>query len=341
VAAAVAISLLIRIELRVGGEFRVLPTTNADVRPEVDGILAEVYVREGMPVQERDVVARLADRDVAAELRKTQAGIAEKQATVRMLQMGLAREKTAVAKAEDRLRYKTSNYDRMKLLHQSDFISLKDLEQAEEEAVVKEKELHEARLLTGSRREQIEAQEAEIARLEAQRLHLEEQRRLTNIRTGITGIVTTPERQLRELVGQHVKKGDLIASVHRLDTVTAEIKLSERDVGDVSVGQPVAVKARAFPNTTFRGTVTSVGAAVRTPPPTTPVVKSGSPLAAMPEEPSGDRIVLVTTEIENPSRILKPEMTGRAKISAGERSLFGVLTRRLARVVRVEFWSWW
>jgi hypothetical protein len=52
-------------------------------------------------------------------------------------------------------------------------------------------------------------------------------------------------------------------------------------------------------------------------------------------------VVLVTTEIENGSLLLKPDMTGRAKISCGDRSIFDVLTRRLARVIRVEFWSWW
>jgi hypothetical protein len=34
-------------------------------------------------------------------------------------------------------------------------------------------------------------------------------------------------------------------------------------------------------------------------------------------------------------------MTGMARISCGKRTFFDLLTRRLARYVRVEFWSWW
>jgi hypothetical protein len=64
-------------------------------------------------------------------------------------------------------------------------------------------------------------------------------------------------------------------------------------------------------------------------------------MAPVPEEGGGDRVVLVTTEIENGSMLLKPEMTGRAKISCGDQPILAVLTRRLVRVVRVEFWSWW
>jgi hypothetical protein len=39
--------------------------------------------------------------------------------------------------------------------------------------------------------------------------------------------------------------------------------------------------------------------------------------------------------------LLKPEMTGNAKVSCGSRRLVDLLTRRLARYIRVEFWSWW
>jgi len=86
--------------------------------------------------------------------------------------------------------------------------------------------------------------------------------------------------------------------------------------------------------------VTSVAAAARTNV-ATPLVTGAATMVPVPEEGGGDRVVLVTTEIENGSMLLKPEMTGRAKISCGEQPILAVLTRRLVRVVRVEFWSWW
>ena len=75
-------------------------TRNADVRTEVEGLVAEVSVREGMKVQQGDLVARLSDRDVTAELRKTEAELAEKQATLRMLRVGPRPEEIAVAREE-------------------------------------------------------------------------------------------------------------------------------------------------------------------------------------------------------------------------------------------------
>jgi hypothetical protein len=34
-------------------------------------------------------------------------------------------------------------------------------------------------------------------------------------------------------------------------------------------------------------------------------------------------------------------MTGHAKIFCGRQTIAHLLTRRLARYIRVEFWSWW
>jgi len=53
------------------------------------------------------------------------------------------------------------------------------------------------------------------------------------------------------------------------------------------------------------------------------------------------KVVRVTTALDNADKLLKAEMTGTAKIICGRRSILELLTRRLARYFRVEFWSWW
>jgi HlyD family secretion protein len=104
----------------------------------------------------------------------------------------------------------------------------------------------------------------------------------------------------------------------------AEIVISEKDIRDVNVGQRVVLKARAYPGTNFSGRVVAV-----------------APAAIAGRQEWFGKVFRVMTEIDNPDRLLRPEMTGMAKISCGPRSLFDLLTRRLARYVRVEFWSSW
>ena len=385
--------------LTVSGDFSVAPRHNTDVRAEVDGIIAEVYVDEGQRVAAGELIVRLADRDYRAELRAVEAQIDETRARLKMLRAGprpeelrlarqnvetaetrreharrryeeaeqmqaarLARTTADIATAEERLRYARNDLERFQALFTAELISRRTLEEAEEMAGIREKELVAARaelgtvsagdlsstgdlagfrkemavaqkeaeeargrlrlLEAGSRPEEIEGAEAALARLVSQRSHLEDQLRLVTVQSAVGGVVTTPKP--REKIGQYVKKGDLIVEVHEFETVRAVIAIPEREIGDVKVGQAVVVKARAYPERAFPGRVTAI-----------------APTAVKEEEGWRGKVFRVTTDLENPDLLLRSEMTGTAKIYCGERRLFDVLTRRLARYLRVEFWSWW
>jgi len=392
-ATALPILFFGRMELKVSGEFKVLPIHNSDVRAEVEGIIDEVYVDEGDVVNKGVMIARLSDRDPQADLRKITAEIDEKRAKLKMLKAGtrleeielarreagtaktrveeaskyyqeakdmqverLSKAKAATEKAKERLKYANQRFAMFNTLFTKQMISLKEFEEAEENAAVRLKELEETEaelklvladdlgeprralkiaakeieekdaklklVLAGSRPEEIEATEAEIARLEAQRRYTTDQLQLLRVVSPISGLITTPK--LKEKVGQNVKKGDLIAQVHELKTIRAEIAVSENEMGDVQVGQEVILKARAYPYKSFYGKISSLA---------TTAIKgdNGQPT----------RTVLVTTEIDNDSFLLKPEMSGNAKIYCGRRSIIDLVTRRFVHYIRVEFWSWW
>jgi putative peptide zinc metalloprotease protein len=390
---ALAVLFLGRMELKVAGEFKVLPIHNSDVRAEVEGIIDAIYVDEGDIVNKGVIIARLSDRDPQADLRKITAEIDEKQAKLKMLKVGtrqeqielarreagtaktrveeaskyyqeakhmqverLSKAKAAVEKARERLKYATQRLTMFKTLFTKELISRKEFEEAEENAAVRLKELEEteaelklvladdlgelrkalkvaekeieekeAKLklaLAGSRPEEIEATEAELSRLEAQRRYTGDQLQLLRVVSPMSGLITTPK--LKEKVGQNVKKGDLIAQVHELKTIRAEISVSENEIGDVQVGQEVVLKARAYPQKSFYGKISSLA---------TTAIKGDNGYPT--------RTVLVTTQIDNDSFLLKPEMTGNAKIYCGRRNIIDLVTRRFVHYIRVEFWSWW
>lgn len=321
-----------RLPLKVAGEFTILPIHNADVRAEVEGTLQEILHDEGDWVHRGDVLARLADRDCVAELRKITAEIEEKQARLKLLRAGPRPEeielaRTAVAKAEERLKFSEQQRERDRALFDQRLLSRKDDEAAQEQSSVRRKELEEAQnqlkvLLAGSRPEAIESLEAELRRVVVQQRYLEEQARLHTVPSPADGVIAT--HKLKEKIGQHVKKGDLIAEVHELKTVTAEIAVPEKEIADVEVGRKVVLKCRAHPGRDFEGTVVAI-----------------APVAMKPDESHLSRTVLVTTQLDNASFLLKPEMSGMAKIYCGERRALDLLTRRFVRYLRVEVWSWW
>jgi multidrug efflux pump subunit AcrA (membrane-fusion protein) len=391
--AGLVVLMFTKMELTVSGPFTVLPLENADVRTKVSGLLEAIYVDEGDAVTAGQVIARLSDRDYGAELRKTEAAIAEKRAKLRMLKVGarreeieLARETVAtartrldqaqkrhdeatrmlaerltraeasVSKGDERLRYARIRRDLFETLERQGLVSWLQLQEAQEEAAVRAKELEETLaehkllqaddlaelrkaiavgenelkeaesklvlVLAGSRREEVEAVEAEIARMDVERRYLEETLQRLVIVSPITGVITTPK--LKERVGEHVPHGALIAKVHELKTIKAQIAIPEKEIADARLGQTVVLRARAVPEETFSGSVISV-----------------SPTATKPDDALGQRTVFVTTEIDNNLLRLRPEMSGHAKIYCGTRRIGDLITRRVARYVTIEFWSWW
>jgi multidrug resistance efflux pump len=293
------------------------------------------------------------------ELQKTLAQIQQARAQLAILEAGPTRDsielaRTAVYRAQDQLKYARARLERNKQLADSGVLTRTELENTQEAAAVAERDLAEARnkleaLQRGARPEEIAAMRAEISGLEAQRRYLDGQLQRVVVRSPAAGVVATPTRDLHDMVGQVVQQGALIAKVYDLEKLTVEIPISEKEIADVREGQEVAFKARAYPNRTFHGRVMSIA---------TTADDGSSSLGGAPASSSaegrgagrgrgagggedGARTILVTTQVDNDSLLLKPGMTGQAKVFCGRRRIVDLMMRRLARTVKVEFWSWW
>jgi putative peptide zinc metalloprotease protein len=320
-----------RIPLRVAGSFELLPARNADVPATLDGVIEQIYVEEGSVVEAGDTIARLSEYERRERLRALEADVAEREAQLQLLQAGARQEeialaRLAVARAEEPLRVAEAEAERVRTLAARQVATRAELERAEEQVTVLANELEQARgrlamLRAGNRPEEIAAMAQAVARAKAERNRLEgEIARLVMVAPH-GGVVMTP--RLSQKVGEYVKPGDLIAEIHALDRLTAEIGVSERDIGEVRLGQPVALRLRAYPNRTFRGTVTRIAS------------------AAADTGWREERTVRVEVDLPNVDHVLRPMMTGYARIHVGDRRALDVLTRRVRRYIRVEFWSWW
>jgi putative peptide zinc metalloprotease protein len=319
-------------ELKVAGDFSILPARNAEVRAEVEGFIEDITHDESEAVAQGVILARLTDRDLRAELHKLAAEIEENRARLNLLKAGSRPEeiqvaRTTVSKDEERLKYSKARLDIDRSLFNQLLLSRRDFQTTEEEVSVREQELQEDKnrlqlLLAGSRQEQIDALQAELNRGLAQQHYLESQLTLLTVTSPVAGVITT--HRPKEKIGQHVQKGDLIVTVQELDSVTAEIAVSEKDISAVHLGQRVTLKVRAFPQSLFEGTVTGI-----------------APLASDTADWREQRNILVTTRLENKSHLLLPKMSGRAKIYCGQKTALQLILRRFISYLRVEFWSWW
>jgi len=355
---AALVAVLGRPQLRIGGPVTVLPEQNADVRAPVDGIVADILVDEGDTVRGGDVIARLSNAATVALLRQTEGSIEDTRAQLKKAEKGPAPEEVtlnevAVARVEDRFQSAQENAARFARLFETGAATRQEFQTAQDQLAASRHDRDDARgrlamLYARVRPEDLESARAKLAALQHQRRFLDGEVRALTVVSPTGGIVATPSRQLREMRGQLVTQGALIAKVYDFSTVRAQLIVSEKEIADVRVGQPVALRVRAYPDIAFRGTVTAVAiegtplSGSQTTTGGTSSGTSGSSSGTSGSSSAGSpRTFVVTTQIDNHDLLLKPGMTGQGKIYAGERRIIGLFTRRLARTFKVEFWSWW
>jgi GAF domain-containing protein/biotin carboxyl carrier protein len=140
----------------------------------------------------------------------------------------------------------------------------------------------------------------------------------TQIRAPMSGVIVTP--RLEEKRGRFIKRGEAFCEEANVDPIIVEIAVSESDIGLVTMGQEIWLKANAYPERKFIGKVTRI-----------------SPQASLEQD---ERVFIVRGEIENSGQELRTGMLGRAKILTGSHSIGYVLFRDPARWLRKKVWSW-
>ncbi len=195
-------------------------------------------------------------------------------------------------------------------------------EQNDREEDLKEQELAEAEsaltlVLAGFRTEDIQQREAEVDMLEEQQRILEKELAKADIRAPITGTVVTPFVQ--RILNQYLVAGDEVCRIVDMDTVQIEMMVPEKEMADVKPAYPILMKVRSYPTDEFEGRVDFI-----------------APVA---ETVFNQRFIKIRTEVSNEEGMLKPEMTGVAKIHAGQRRIISLMTRRIIRWVRIEYWD--
>jgi multidrug resistance efflux pump len=363
-------------ELKIPAEFKILARSEQAVRSETAGTIVEVLVHEGSRVSKGDVLARLRDFDKQQRISELTGTLESKKIELALLRAGARpeeldrKEKLVETKKMELANASRNQQLRKQLVQQLErkktelvleektlartrelveggLSPRQDLEKAQiavdvrhrdidetdaaigalretadKESDLKTRELDEAQsdlklLKAGNRPEQIREVEADVESLKKQVAILDQELSKTEIRAPIDGIVTTSfvERKLN----QHLDPGDELCRLADIAHVTVEMQVPEKEMADIQRGYPVTMKARSLPAVDLNGRVDFI-----------------SPVA---QTIGGQQIVVVRSELQNDDLLLKPEMTGVAKIYCGDRRIIDLATRRLIRWVRTEFWD--
>lgn len=153
-----------------------------------------------------------------------------------------------------------------------------------------------------------------------------------------SGVVLTP--RMAERVGDYFQEGDLFCEIGRIEETIVRILVPEAEVSDIRVGQRVELKIHAYPKTTFAGKVREVSP-WRLEVLENPALSArlGGRVPSQTDLREGHEVPLyptfqVTIQVENPQRLLRPGMTGLAKVYCGRQPLSGHLWRRLQQILK-------
>ncbi|MDR5639984.1 MULTISPECIES: efflux RND transporter periplasmic adaptor subunit [unclassified Thermosynechococcus] len=255
---------------RIAATGKVVPVQTVNISPKRAGLLAELYVEQGDRVKAGQIIARMDNRDEQAQLAQAQANLADAIARRDRVVAGNRAEEIAQAEAQvraaaTRAQLAEERLKRNELLAAEGAIprdTLDELKANRDSAIAN---LNEAQkrlqlLQRGSRTEEIRQAEAAVAAAQAQvqaaRAALED----TVIRAPFTGIITqkyanpgafvTPTTTASATTS--ATSTSIVAIAQGLE-ILAEVP--EVDIGQVLVGQPVEIRADAYPGETFEGRV--------------------------------------------------------------------------------------
>lgn len=308
--------------LRVAGPAAIDGRARTAVRAEVAGNVAQLLVTEGQSVVAGQLVARLDSSSLETALRMTRSTIDQARANLTMLARGTeperlqqARETIQAAQAE--VAHLESRADRLARLRRDGLVSADLYEQTTKDLQVQRgalrTALEESRLLQrGTAPERVSAARAEVARLEAEAEEIARKLAACDLKAPAAGQVVTPKLETK--LGNFLPAGAELLEIVDTTALVAEVQILESEIGEVRVGQPVSLRLSAFPDRTFPAKAIEIAPAAET-------------------DKLGRATFQVRCAIDDASGVLRPGMTGAAKIDGAEQPLVALIARRLLRMI--------
>jgi HlyD family secretion protein len=218
---------------RISAPGRVRAVSSVDISAEVPGRVIELAVEEGDSVAQGELLLRLDDVQYKSRMRQAEAAARSAGANLSL--------------SEARLDKFKKDKNRLEALNKQDLASAEALERADTDYRVQLAD--------------VEARREELARLEAARADTRNNLDKTVYRAPVFGIVSLLNVEEGEIVitGTMNNPGTVILTIADLSAMEVEAEVDETDVVNVALGQRAEISVDAFPDTTFEGTVVTVG----------------------------------------------------------------------------------
>jgi HlyD family secretion protein len=256
--------------VRIAASGTVVPIQTVNLSPKTAGRLVQLFVEQGDRVQAGQIIARMDDSQIQAQVAQAQASLLEAQARRAEVLAGnrsqeIAQAQAQVDAARSRLSLTTAKANRNRSLATQGAISRDRMDEVMADDNNAKANLREAQkrldlLRTGSRPEAIAQANAAVgvatAQLKVAKVLLND----TIIRAPFSGIITQKFATAGSFVTPTTTASAISSSTSSSIVAIAEglevlAKVPEVDIGQIKQGQGVEILADAYPDKVFQGQV--------------------------------------------------------------------------------------
>lgn len=177
------------------------------------------------------------------------------------------------------------------------------------------------RALADGDRASLKIASAQIAQADAQIALRDEQLARAKITAPFDGIIMSGD--LSQSIGGSIERGEMLFEIAPLDAYRILLKVDEREIADIVLGQSGEMVVSSIPEETLSFIVEKI----------TPVSEAAD----------GRNYFLVEASLTTTSHIdrLRPGMEGVGKIDVGQRKMIWIWTYKIVDWFRLTFWRWW
>ena len=241
-----------------------IEATEVDVSSEVGGRIERLPVDEGHRLEAGDLVAKIEDSRIEAEVLRAEAALEASRAVLDDLEAGARSEELKRARAQvnlARVTFELAEIDwkRAAELFKEGVFSenQRDTARASLDAARNRYDaaLEELKLLeAGSRPDQIEAARWQVKQAEAALRLASVNLEKSEVYAPIAGVVLVKDSE----EGEVISPGVPIVTIANLDDMWVKIYIDEVDLGKIRIGQTARVRVDSFPEKDFSGEVTFI-----------------------------------------------------------------------------------
>jgi HlyD family secretion protein len=308
---------VVREDLRtlVSGSGEIRPNNYTNVVGQGIGLITSIDVHEGDYVKKGDVLLHIDNVQPAADVKAQQANIIASQAGV---DAASANYNSAVATAAQRqsdLDKARLDWTREQQLYKEQLVAKSDFDavKATFDSAVGALAAAKAQVSqTTAARDQVKAT---LEQNEASLVHTADILHKTVYTAPISGLVSYIAVRVGENVvpGIQNSQGSFLLTLSDMSVVTAEVKVDETDITNVTNGQPAEVTIDAIPNKIFTGRVTAVGdeAILRT--------TGDASMTETTADTQNARDFKVIVTLDHPPTGLRPGLSVTAKIQTAQK----------------------